>query len=291
MQLFGFPDYEAQGRHLADQLGITYTQVAIHKFPDGESLVTLPETLSETVIVCRSLDHPNEKLVELLLVSEEARRRGVKRLILVAPYLGYMRQDKAFNPGEVISQKVIGRFIADLFDTVITVDAHLHRIQHLTEAVPAQRAINLSAASAITAFLTALKGRPLLVGPDEESEQWVSAIAEAAGLNHIVASKERLGDRTVNIDLPEYPYRGNNVIVIDDIGNTGRTMMAVAERLQSAGVERIDALVTHAIFTEDALDGIKQASIGTIWSTDSITHPTNVIPLDGLLAESIRNIL
>lgn len=292
MQLLGFSDYESQARRLADSLGIPYAQVAVHKFPDGESLVTLPAELSDQLIVCRSLDHPNEKLVELLLVSDEARRRGVKQTILVAPYLGYMRQDKAFNRGEVVSQKVIGRFLADLFDAIITVDAHLHRIQHLSQAIPTRHAINVSATNEITAFLKTLGRRPLLVGPDEESQQWVRAIAEAADLDHVIANKQRFGDRTVQVDLPEYHYRGNTAMIIDDIGNTGRTMAAVAKRLKDAGVGRIDALVTHALFTDDALDEIDRAEdIKTIWSTDSITHPSNAIHLDSLLAKAIGNIV
>ena len=78
-------------------------------FPDDELRLRLPlaegEAIAEQLVLYRGLDHPNEKLVELLLVAGEARRLGAKRLILVTPYLAYMRQDIAFNPGEVVSQQ------------------------------------------------------------------------------------------------------------------------------------------------------------------------------------------
>ena len=126
--LLGFSDYESQGRRLADALGMPFALVAIHRFPDGESKVTLPSPLPERVVLCRSLDAPNDKLIELMLCAETARAMGAKRVALVAPYLCYMRQDIAFHPGEAVSQKIVGKFLAGLFDAVITVDPHLHRI-------------------------------------------------------------------------------------------------------------------------------------------------------------------
>ena len=284
MLILGFTDYESQGRRLAKALGIPFSLVTIHKFPDGESLVTLPEKLSDKVIVCRSLDHPNEKLIELLLVAKAVKERGVHYISLVAPYLCYMRQDKAFNPGEVVSQQIIGTFLGGLVDAVITVDAHLHRINSLKQVIPVEQALNLSASPLMTDFLAKRGENTLLVGPDAESEQWVSAIAAPAGLDHVIANKVRLGDRLVNITLPDYDYKGRDVVLVDDMVSTGKTMVAVAEKLKAAGTRSINCLVTHALFTGDAISQLKQAGIEQIWSTDSISHPSNVIHLDRLLA-------
>lgn len=284
MLILGFTDYESQGRRLAKALGIPFSLVTIHKFPDGESLVTLPEKLSDKVIVCRPLDHPNEKLIELLLVAKAVKERGVHYISLVAPYLCYMRQDKAFNPGEVVSQQIIGTFLGGLVDAVITVDAHLHRINSLKQVIPVEQALNLSASPLMTDFLAKRGENTLLVGPDAESEQWVSAIAEPAGLDHVIANKVRLGDRLVNITLPDYDYKGRDVVLVDDMVSTGKTMVAVAEKLKAAGTRSINCLVTHALFAGDAISQLKQAGIEQIWSTDSISHPSNVIHLDRLLA-------
>ncbi|MCZ4328253.1 ribose-phosphate pyrophosphokinase-like domain-containing protein, partial [Brachybacterium paraconglomeratum] len=84
----------------------------------------------------RSLDQPNEKLVELLLAARTARTLGAPHLTLVAPYLPYMRQDIAFSPGEAVSQRIVGPFLASLVDAVITVDPHLHRVASLRDVVP-----------------------------------------------------------------------------------------------------------------------------------------------------------
>lgn len=285
--ILGFADYERQGQALAEALGLDYARIAFHRFPDGESRITLPPRLPSKVVICRSLDHPNEKLVELMLAAETARRLGAGEVTLVAPYLCYMRQDTAFHPGEAVSQQVVGSFLARLFDALVTVDPHLHRIARLGEAIPAIRAEAISCAPAMGAFLRARGGRPLLVGPDGESEQWVRAIAGPAGLEYAVARKERLGDREVRITLPESDYRGREVVLVDDMASTGRTMVGVAKALRERGAAPIHALVTHALHDEEATRLMRSAGIGEIWSSDSITHPSNAVPLTGLLAHAL----
>ena len=131
---------------IAQAAGMDLAAIARHRFPDGELKLRLPPELPSRVVMLRTLDNPNEKLVELLLVARTARTLGTKHLTLVAPYLAYMRQDMAFQPGEVVSQKVVGHFLADLFDAVITVDPHLHRVATLAEAVPVAQATVLSGA-------------------------------------------------------------------------------------------------------------------------------------------------
>lgn len=286
--LLGFNDYEPQGRRLADALGLPFALVELHRFPDGESKVTLPATLPERIVVCRSLDRPNNKLIELMLVAETARTLGAKHITLVAPYLCYMRQDIAFKPGEAVSQTIVGRYLGGLFDAVITVDPHLHRIERLEQAIPQGQTIALTAAQAMAEFVTAHTNAPMLVGPDAESEQWVRAMAEPAGLDYAVASKERLGDRSVRTVLPERDYKNRTVVLVDDMASTGRTLIAVASQLKFRGATAIHCLVTHALFADEATRQLHEAGIEQIWSADSISHPSNVLHLAPLLAEAVR---
>jgi ribose-phosphate pyrophosphokinase len=287
--LLGFDEYEAQAQRLATALDQSYARVAVHRFPDGESKVTLPAELPEHVVICRSLDRPNEKLIELLLTATTARRLGASRLTLVAPYLCYMRQDTAFNAGEAISQSIIGRFLADLFDDVITVDPHLHRTHHLKDAIPASHAVALSAAPAMSEFLLTHPDT-LLLGPDAESEQWVRSIAEHSRLDYAVASKYRLGDCEVRIELPEVEMRQKSIVIIDDVISSGETIAMAAQQCLTRDAKRVDVLVTHPLFATGAIERLQQAGVGEIWSSDSIPHPSNCIPLAELLAEAVRAI-
>ena len=126
-----------------------FHEIAIHGFPDGEIRVTVGPA-SATTIIYASLDRPNDKLIALMFAAEALRRGGAKRLVLVAPYLCYMRQDAAFHEGEAISQKVIGQLLARCIDRVVTVDAHLHRTPDITAVFPGIEADNLSAMPAIS---------------------------------------------------------------------------------------------------------------------------------------------
>ena len=286
--LLGFADYQTQGEALARELGVDFLLIELHRFPDGESKLTLPAQLPDEVGICRSLDHPNDKLIELLLAAKTARQQGVKRLTLIAPYLCYMRQDIAFHPGEAVSQQIIGPFLAELFDRVVTVDPHLHRIDKLSQALPSIEAVSLQSAALMGEFLAANTTRPLLVGPDGESEQWVRAIAEPAGLDYAIATKQRLGDWEVEIKLPAHNYHQHEVILVDDMISTGRTLINVTHQLKAQGAEVIHCLVTHALFTDAVTQALHHAGITHIWSCDSIAHPSNAIALAPLLASVLR---
>lgn len=286
-----FPEYHEQARLLAQASGLDYAEVKLHYFPDGECKLVLPEQLPNKVIFCRSLHEPNNKLVELILAVGSARGRGVDKVILVAPYLCYMRQDKAFTAGEVVSQHIIGHLLADLFDAVLTVDAHLHRIEHLEQAIPIPLAINLTATQPMAAFLATELDNPLLLGPDSESRQWVAAIADSANLDYVVASKERFGDRDVRVTLPATTYQRRNVVLVDDVASTGKTLLAVAEQLQTHQPASVSVLVDHALFVNDSIEQLRQAGVDNIWSCDSIPHSTNRISLAQMLSQSLKEIL
>ncbi|MFC2992910.1 ribose-phosphate diphosphokinase [Halomonas tibetensis] len=289
--LLHFPDEAAPARRLADACGLATREVECHRFPDEELKLTLPfaeaGAFPETLVIYRSLDRPNDKLVELLLLVRHARGRGAKRLILVAPYLAYMRQDIAFHAGEVVSQTIIGGFLAELFDGVITVDPHLHRIDRLDQAIPIAHAIALSGAPRLAELIVQKRPRALLLGPDEEALQWVAQAAELTGLDYATCQKVRHGDRDVEIRLPDTPLAGRAVVLMDDVASSGHTVARAAEALLAAGAASVDVALTHALFAGNALEVIRNAGVGEIWSTDCIAHESNAIPMAPVLAGAL----
>jgi len=291
MLILAFDDYILQAQRLGVALGIQVEKVFLHRFPDGESLLRLPIAIPEHVIICRSLNQPNDKLIELLLCEKTARRLGAKRVTLVAPYLCYMRQDIANQPGEAISQRIIGQMLAESFDDVITVDSHLHRISKLTQAIAIENAISLTAADEIGRFLKQKFIYAVLLGPDAESEQWVSAIASKIGFDYSVAEKVRQGDKQVTMNLPDFDFNKKPVVIVDDMASTGRTIAKATKLLKVAGAQQVYVVVTHALFCSDAEFHIRQAGVKQVWSTDSIGHSSACINLDKLLAGAIKQIL
>ena len=275
---------------LAAESGLTPAAIVRHRFPDGELKLRLPPQLPERVVLLRGLQQPNEKLVELLLVARSARELGARHLTLVTPYLAYMRQDMAFTPGEVVSQRIIGGFLAELFDAVITVDPHLHRIATLGEAIPIPDPIWLSGAPALADWIARERPGALLLGPDEESAQWISQAAVRIGHDSAVCRKVRHGDRAVEIALPEVELHGRSVVILDDMASTGQTVAQAARLALAAGAVSVDVAVTHALFAEGAEQALHEAGVGAVWSTDCIPHPSNVVAMAPLLAQALRAI-
>jgi ribose-phosphate pyrophosphokinase len=289
--LLHFEDETLEAGRLARAAGLECAVIERHRFPDDELRLRLPERLPGRVVVYRSLHRPNEKLLELLLVARTAGRLGAEHLTLVAPYMAYMRQDVAFRSGEAVSQRIVGEFLAGLFDGVVTVDPHLHRVNTLAEAVPVPHAIALSGAPLLADIVAQARPGAVLLGPDAESAQWVAAAAARHGFAHAVCTKVRHGDRDVDILLPEgLDVSGRAVVLLDDVVSSGHTLAGATRLLRAAGAASVEVAVTHALFAGDALAQLEAAGVGQVWSTDCIAHPSNAVSVAPLLAEALRQI-
>ena len=285
--LLSFKDYSEPARRLAKKLKVDYAEVDVHTFPDGENKITLPDKLPGNVILCRSLNNPNEKLVELYLVAKAARELGCNRLTFVIPYLCYMRQDTAFAPGEIVSQRWIGKYLGDIADKIITVDPHLHRTDCLSEIFNSTENVNLSAANLIGQWVTNNTRNPFLLGPDEESLQWVEKIADSITVDYAVATKTRHGDRDVDIKLPANDYSNRDIVLVDDIISTGHTLLETVIALKKHNVNSIYCAVTHGLFVDNAYEKLLNAGVKSICSTDSVFHVSNKVELAPLLASAL----
>ena len=105
-----------------------------------------------------------------------------------------------------------------------------------------------------------------------------------------MAHKRRLGDKSVVITLPDVDVAGRQVVLVDDVASTGRTLARAAQGLKRAGAVEVMVAVTHALFCGDAEQTLKQAGVDKIWSTDSISHHTACIHLDELLAQAMKTL-
>ena len=288
--LLCFEDEQESAQRIAQAAALTLVKIERHQFPDGELKLRLPPELPARVVILRTLNAPNEKLVELLLTAQTARASGARHLTLVAPYLAYMRQDVAFHPGEAVSQRIVGRFLADLFDAIITVDPHLHRVATLQEAVPVANAIVLSGAPLLADLIATRHPRPLLVGPDQESAQWIALAASRHGFDHAQCHKIRHGDRAVEVALPDQTVAGRQVVLLDDVVSTGHTVARAAQLMLAAGAVSVDVAVTHALFAGPALQLLRDAGVGHIWSTDCIRHPSNAVSMAASIAQALSGL-
>lgn len=288
-----FPDDATPAQALAGALSAPVAEVALHRFPDGEILPHAPPGARVTAVYC-ALSQPSEKLLALLLAADAWRRDpAVARLVLVAPYLPYMRQDRVFRAGEPISQAVVCSWLAERFDDIVTVDPHLHRTTNLNATFPQARWRMLSATAPMAAVLLQRNAEDLLiVGPDSESAPMVDALAAATGAEGAVFSKVRHGDRNVTLTAPEgLRVTGRPVVVRDDICASGGTLARLAADLKGRGARSLDVVVTHALFDASGAAQMRAAGVDRIFSCDGCPHPTNAIALAPVLAEAVRSVL
>jgi ribose-phosphate pyrophosphokinase len=284
-RLLTFDDGADAALRLADRLGIPCDRIEVHTFPDDERRVRVPPGGRHAAIY-RPLDRPNAKLVELLLAASALRDGGVTELCLIAPYLPYMRQDIAFRPGEAVSQAVVGGLLAGAFDRFVAVDPHLHRTPDLSSVFRGKPALTLAAAPALAHTIDDMA---VVIGPDEESEVLVRAIAAPGHRTWMVARKERRGDRDVRMTLPDEPsLAGRRVAIVDDMITSGTTIMTLAELARQRGAMSIDVYVTHALYDEEVARAFVGAGIGRAVSCDGIPHPSNGISLAETIAMGLK---
>ncbi len=283
--LFNLASDPALSSRLAQHLEAEAGELEQHRFPDGETYLRIHSDCQgrDCLLFC-NLFNPDEKLLPLLFAADTLRELGARRLLLISPYLAYMRQDTRFNPGECVTSRSFARLLSSHFDGLITVDPHLHRYASLDEIYSLASTV-VPAAPLIARWISSHVQQPLLIGPDAESEQWVREVARLAGAPWQILHKERHGDYAVEVLLPDVErWREHNPVLVDDIISSGHTMLETLNHLQKAGLPRATCIAVHGVFSGDAYR-LLQAKANIV-STDCIPHPSNAISIDQALAEA-----
>lgn len=287
--VIAMPGNELLADDLAARLSLERIAATVRRFPDGESHVRVeaPAEGRDALIVC-TLDRPDDKLVPLLLLAAAVRETGAHSVGLVAPYLAYMRQDRRFQSGETISAQHVAAWISHSFDWLVTVDPHLHRISDLSQVYSVPSSV-VHAAGIVAEWVRSNVRNPLLIGPDEESAQWVSEVARDADAPFVVLTKTRRGDREVEVSVPEVErWRSHTPVLVDDIVSTARTMIETVGHLRRAGLTAPVCVAVHAVFAQTAFEDLRAADAGAIVSCDTIRHPSNRISLAPSIAAVVR---
>jgi ribose-phosphate pyrophosphokinase len=287
-RIYALPGNDDFADRLAAHGGWARAALEVHRFPDGESLVTVapPAAGEESVLVC-TLDRPDPKLLPLLMAAATLRELGATHVGLVAPYLAYMRQDARFQPGQAISSCIFGRLLDQAFDWLLTVDPHLHRHRTLAEAgMPRGRVAH--AAPALATWIREHVALPLIIGPDGESEQWAREVARLADAPAVIAGKERRGDRDVGVALPDLTtWRGRIPVLLDDIIASGHTMAETVRALISAGWPAPTCVAVHGVFAEGASALLRMAGAARVVTTNTIAQASADIDISGTLAMAL----
>ena len=259
-----------------------------HEFPDGESYIRIHnECTNRCAIIIANLHQPNAKILPLIFLCETLKAQRIKSITLICPYLPYMRQDTQFKPGEGITSRFFAKLLSTYVDRLITIDPHLHRYDSLNEIYTIPSTV-IQAVPKIVNWIKTNIERPLIVGPDNESEQWASLAADMIQCPYIIFEKTRFGDKNVQVSSSQAgQYKNRTPVLVDDIISTGRTMIKTAEALVREGLSAPVCIGVHAIFSDDAYETMKQSAIRNIITCNTVPHQTNQIDLSELLAAEI----
>ena len=290
--LFSLPGKEGRTALLAKEMKAEIGNVTFRKVPDGETYTRiLSDVKDKRVVLICTLHDPDEKLLPLYFLSHTAKSLGAKCTCLVVPYLAYMRQDKVFNEGEGVTSGFFGKLVSGFADSIITVDPHLHRISSLEEVYDIPNKV-VRAADAISEWIIENIENPVLIGPDSESEQWVSEVAKNAGAPFMVLQKVRHGDREVEVSVPEVGrYKDHTPVLVDDIISTARTMIETVEHLKITGMKPPICIGIHAVFSGNAYQELMDTGVNNIVTCNTIPHPSNAMDLSNVLAKEVKQIM
>lgn len=290
--ILALPGNETLATRVAELLGGELGEACLRHFPDGETYVRLETDPSgREVALVADLHRPDEKSIPMLLVAETARDLGAKQVGLIAPYLPYMRQDKRFQAGEGVTSRYFARLISRSLGWLVTVDPHLHRYSSLSEVYSIPTRV-VHAAPAIAAWIQEEVEAPVLVGPDSESEQWVSDVARRAGAPFFILEKVRRGDRDVEVSRPDLePWRDRTPVLVDDIISTARTMIETLRQLEAGGMPPAVCVAVHALFSGDAWTALRSAGPAKVVTCATVLHPSNAIEMAKPLATAARELL
>lgn len=287
--IIGIPPSNILAKEVARVSKIDYATLKVTKFPDNELHIRYPVSLTgKKVFLFLSLFNPNEKIVELLFTAMAAKEMKAKKVVLIAPYFPYLREDKLFHKGEIVSARILAKLISKAVDELITIDPHLHRIKSLSEIFDIKTQ-KLSCNKLISNYIKNNYKKPLIIGPDKESYQWARNVAKLVGCEAYVFTKKRLGSEKVKIhsdikkDLKKY-----DIIIVDDIISTGHTIVKTVNNLKRNGAKNISCICVHGLLLKNSMKRLKKAGIKDLVTTNTIPNLRSKIQINQLIAEKIK---
>jgi ribose-phosphate pyrophosphokinase len=284
-------------REITDYLGVPLGDMEVRRFKDGEIDLRIRETVrgAKVFVIQPTCSPANENLMELLVIIDALRRGSAKEIAAVIPYYGYARKDRKTQPREPITAKLVANLLtAAGANRVLTMDLHAGQIQGFFD-IPVD---NLRALPILAEYFNqkGLKD-PVIVSPD------VGGVGRARELAHrlhcplAIVDKRRPRPNVAEVMHIIGDVSGKKAIIIDDIIDTGGTIIQVVEALKAEGATEVFACCTHPVFSSPAIKGLEDAELSEVVVTNTIPIPpekrtknTVVLSVANIFGEAIRRI-
>ena len=282
---------------ICKNLGVEPTSLEVSRFKDGEIKIQIKENIRGCdVFIVQSTHPPAENLLELLLLIDAAKRASAKRITAIIPYFGYARQDRKDKPRVPISAKLMANLIQVAgADRVVTIDLHSDQIQGFFD-IPVD---NIYAFPVFKEYLGSLDSKIFsIVSPDVGGTNRATAFAKRIGdLPIAIADKRRPAPNMSEVVHIIGNVENKNVIIVDDIIDTGGTIFFASQKLKEMGAKNIWVCATHPLLSSDAVNILQNAPIDRIIVTDTIPIPEHkrikkieILTVSNLIGEAILRI-
>ncbi len=283
---------------IAEHLGVPLCDTRVRRFGDGEISVYIQETVrgKDVYVVQPTCPPVNDHLMELLLMMDALRRASAKQVTAVIPYFGYARQDRKHIGRVPISAKLVANMIRVAgANRVLTLDLHAGQIQGFFD-IPVD---NLRADPIYAKTFKAFKSDPSVVvtAPDIGGVKRARLLAERLNLSLVIVEKRRQWEKEkTEVMTVIGQVEDKTVLIVDDIVSTGGTIGNATKALLANGAREVMAVCTHGVFSEAALENLKQSPLKRLHVTNSIPGLPNEaplvarIPVGALFAETIKRV-
>ena len=286
-------------KNIAKYLKTKLVNSSIRKFADGEIYIEINENIrGNSIFIVQSISSPaNDNLMELLLCIDALKRSSAKNITAVIPYFGYARQDRKVVPRTSISAKLVSNLITQAgADRVVTVDLHAGQIQGFFD-IPVD---NLFSTPIFARHARKkIKSKKIIcVAPDVGGTERARALGKLLNVGLAIVDKRRPKPGQSQVMSVIGDVKGQTCIIVDDIIDSGGTIVNAAKALKSRGAKDVYVYITHGVLSGDAIKKIKSSVIKNLVITDTIdnVHKTKnvknieVLPISGLMGEAIKRI-
>ncbi len=271
----------------------------IRKFADGEIYIEINENIrGNSIFLIQSVSSPaNDNLMELLLSIDALKRSSAKNITAVIPYFGYARQDRKVVPRTSISAKLVSNLIAKAgADRVVTVDLHSGQIQGFFD-IPVD---NLFATPIFARHIKKKlkKNNIICVAPDVGGTARARALGKLLNVDLAIVDKRRPAPGKSEVMNVIGNVKNKTCVLVDDIIDSGGTIVNAASELKKRGAKDVHVYVTHGVLSGNAVEKIKKSSIKNLVVTDTIDNSTKVkkaknievLTISNLVGEAIKRI-
>ena len=286
-------------KNIAKYLKSKLVNSSIRKFADGEIYVEINENIrGNSIFIVQSVSSPaNDNLMELLLCIDALKRSSAKNITAVIPYFGYARQDRKVVPRTSISAKLVSNLITKAgADRIVTVDLHAGQIQGFFD-IPVD---NLFATPIFARHARKkIKSKKIVcVAPDVGGTERARALGKLLGVGLAIVDKRRPKPGQSQVMNVIGDVKNQTCIIVDDIIDSGGTIVNAAKALKERGAKEVYVYITHGVLSGDAVKKIKNSVIKNLVITDTIDNISKtknvknieVLPISTLMGEAIKRI-